>query len=96
MSYMYVYSIYLYIIYITTYLGCHPVGGAALARHGGADEGLEARQAEVADLDAVQLVEEDVGRLEVPVEDRGVARVQVVHAARRLEGHLLGEESGEK
>lgn len=67
----------------------HDLGGSVVARRDVARHLRvgEAREAEVADLEVAVLVDEDVGRLEVAVDDAG--RVHVLEAA--LQGMGKGE-----
>jgi hypothetical protein len=67
-------------------LGCHPPVRARLGGHHPSARVQQARDAEVGDLDAARIVEEEVRGLEVAVHH--AALVEVVHAARDLGAHL--------
>ena len=77
-------------------LGRHEAVRAGLARHrvlivarrvdAAVANRAQLGEPEVGHLERVREVEQQVGRLEVAVDDRRLARVQVVHALRKLDG----------
>eukprot|EP00959_Pyramimonas_sp_CCMP1952_P164118 3431226-Pyramimonas_sp.AAC.1 len=77
----------------SAHLGRHPLGRApppAGGRHEGALP--HAAEAKVRDLHPPSVVDEDVGALEVQVEDRRLARVQIVHPPRHRQHHPLHQQ----
>jgi len=74
--------------------GSHPLHSTAVSGHDRLVRRFQSAQSEIGHLGSVALVQEDVGALQVTMEDRGLALVQVGHAAGRPAGHFLHEHPG--